>query len=182
VERAAVTATAHAAYSLWLMPVEDDADLLEQIVAELAPVFGMPAFPPHVTVQGDLPLRLAAVTSIAVAVAGMARRQRWPVRGVETSEHPFRTFYVALDDADALAPMQECAAAAAGSRHGLSPFPHLSLAYGTLDAGRKAALVASVGARLPKALRFERIVVALSGASVPIPSWRALESFALAAA
>jgi Cyclic phosphodiesterase-like protein len=167
------------AYSLWLMPSDEDLDPLERLVAELAPLFGMPAFPPHATVQGDLSLRLAAVREVAAQAAQGVGVQRWPVRGIEMSDHVYRTFYVAFDYVSDFLPMLERSAQAAGTRHGLSPFPHLSLAYGTLDPLRKAALAAEFGARLPKTITFDRLVVSISGQSVPIPSWRALESLPL---
>ncbi len=167
------------AYSLWLMPSAGDLDRLERVVATLAPLFGMPAFPPHVTVQGDLPLRLAAMREVATRTVQGVAPQRWQVRGIEMSDHPYRAFYLAFDYATDFLSMIERSATAAGTRHGLSPFPHLSLAYGTLDPLRKAALAAEFAAKLPRTIMFDRVVVSLSGQTVPIPSWRALEDFVL---
>ena len=42
------------AYSFWLVPEEPVERELSTLVRALAPVFGMPAFAPHATVQGDL--------------------------------------------------------------------------------------------------------------------------------
>jgi hypothetical protein len=170
---------AYVAYSIWLLPAEDDYDRLARIVDELAPLFRTPPFPPHVTVQGDLPKRLADVSGAARQIASTLPAQRWPVRGIEMSDHHFRTLYAAFDGTELFPPLLERAATLTGTRDGLSPFPHLSLAYGPLDPLRKQALAAEVAEGLPRHLAFDRLAVAISGKTVPIPSWRALETFAL---
>ena len=63
---------------------------------------------------------------------------------------------------------------------GLSPFPHLSLAYGTLAADAKDRLAAEFAARIPRWIVFDRLAIALSGKGVGIASWRVLQTFALA--
>ena len=173
---------AYVAYSIWLLPAEDDDERLTRVVSELAPLFRTPPFPPHVTVQGDLPQRLADVASAAEKIAASLPVQRWPVRGIEMSDHHFRTLYAAFDGAQSFAPLLESAARLTGTQDGLSPFPHLSLAYGPLDPLRKQSLAAEVAEALPRHIVFDRVVVALSGKTIPIPSWRALQSFALPAA
>jgi len=173
-------AGAEPVYSLWLLAEPVAQDRLVDMVDTLAPRFRTRSFTPHVTVQGDLCRRLKDVTAAAAALAASLPAQRVAVRGIEQSTHYYRAFYLAFDGFDAFAPLIRRSAAAFGSDDGLSPFPHLSLAYGTLDADAKAALAREVGAGVPATLTFDRLAVSLSGKSVGIASWRVLQTFALA--
>jgi hypothetical protein len=173
-------AAAHGpAYSIWLLPAEPAASALSGLVAKLATIFATPSFPPHVTVQGGLLRPLREVARMAEALAAGNSAARCTVTGVEASDEYFRSFYLALAAGPAFTALTEQAAISSGTRVGLPPFPHLSLAYGPLDAARKNALRESVIARLPTVLTFDRVAVALAGNSVGVPSWRTLEAFAL---
>ena len=168
------------AYSLWLVPEPEAREALTEVVARLAPRFATRAFAPHVTVQGDLPLRLKDVVERSAALAATMVAPVMRVRGIETSEHYFRTFFLALEwpGFDALLARS---AESFGTRDGLSPFAHLSLAYGTMDDEAKAALAREFAARMPREVVFDRLAVTLSGKSVNIASWREVQAFALAA-
>jgi 2'-5' RNA ligase len=155
-------------------------DRLVDLVDTLAPRFRTRTFIPHVTVQGDLDRRLKDVTALAATLAASLPVQRVAVRGIEQSTHYYRAFYLAFDGFDAFAPLVRRSAQASGTDAGLSPFPHLSLAYGTLGADAKAALAREVAASVPATLTFDRLAVSLSGQSVGIASWRVLQTFALA--
>ena len=167
------------AYSIWLLPAEPAASQLARLVTELAGPFGSPPFPPHVTIQGSLQQPLRVVAGIAAELAAGHGAELWPVAGLDTSDEPFRSFYLALTAGPAFAALMEAAAAASGTRVGLPPLAHLSLAYGALAPARKDALWRHVAARLPAMLAFDRIAVALAGPSVGVASWRTLEAFAL---
>jgi hypothetical protein len=171
---------AEPAYSLWLLAEPAAQDRLVDLVEALAPRFGTRAFAPHVTVQGDLRRRLKDVTAAAAALAASLPVQRVAVRGIEQSTHYYRAFYLAFDGFDSFAPLIRRSAEAFGSDDGLSPFPHLSLAYGTLGADAKAAIARELAAGVPATLTFDRLAVSLSGKSVGIASWRVLQTFALA--
>lgn len=116
---------------------------------------------------------------MGAALAADISATQWTVTGVETSDEYFRSFFIALATGPAFDAMTEHAAGNSGTRAGLPPFPHLSLAYGPLDSPRKEALRQKVIAQLPAMLVFDRIAVALAGNSVGLPSWRVLEAFAL---
>ena len=172
---------AQPAYSLWLLPREDQQQALAALVARLATRFATRAFIPHVTVQGDLTRRLGEITAVAADLARALPALRWRVRGIEQSAHYYRAFYLALDDdGSAFANLRARAAEAFASEAGLSPFAHLSLAYGTLDSAARDALVREFAAEIPPALTLDRLAVALSGSSVGVASWRTLQCFPLA--
>ncbi len=170
------------AYSLWLLPEAEAVEQLSDVVARLAPRFATRAFSPHVTVQGDLMRPLRDVAAVAQQLAHATPAQAWRVRGVELSDAYYRAFYLTFDDCPAFVTLCAQSAQALGDGAGLSPFAHLSLAYGTLDVAAKTALIEEFAAEIPAALGFDRIGVALSGKSVGIASWRTLQTFALAPA
>ena len=66
-----------------------------------------------------------------------------------------------------------------GTADGLSPFPHLSLAYGTVtDATRRARDELAQGFAAREVV-FDRIAVIRSSKDVPIAEWRILEEYSL---
>ena len=146
----------------------------------LAPVFGMPAFAPHATVQGDLDLSADDAEMLARELVAGESPLAWRAWGIQWTEHPFRTFFVAFDRADRFNALRDRAAKLTGSRDGLSPFPHLSLAYGNLPVREKIARSRPLnGAFEGRTMTFDRLVVALSGKDVPIAEWKAVATIPL---
>lgn len=170
-------------YSFWLVPEPALEQELGKLVRALAPVFGMPPFAPHATVQGDLDLSADDAEMLARELVAGEGPLAWRAWGIQWTEHPFRTFFVAFDRADRFRALLERSAKLTGSREGLSPFPHLSLAYGTLPVREKIARSRPLsGAIDGRTMVFDRLVVALSGKEVPVEEWRAVATIPLARA
>ena len=166
-------------YSIWLLPEAALERTLQRTISELAIVQGESAFFPHVTLQGDL---CRSLEDLSGPVAGMARdlpAQRWRVRAVECGDHFFRCLYLRFDADVVLAALQDRVRAFTGTADGLSPFPHLSLAYGTVtDATRRARDELAQGFAAREVV-FDRIAVIRSSKDVPIAEWRILEEYSL---
>lgn len=161
------------AYSLWLVPEAPVEQELGRLVRALAPVFGKPAFAPHVTVQGDIELSADDAEMLARQLVEGEGPLAWRAWGIQWTEHPFRAFFVAFDRADRFRTLTERSAKLTGSREGLSPFPHLSLAYGSLPVREKIARSRPLSAAFEgRTMTFDRLVVALSGKDVPIEEWK----------
>ena len=161
-------------YSIWLMPAAADGEALQALVDELAPQFGQPAFVPHVTIQGDLALPLAAVTDAVRAMAAAWPAQRWPVQQLERSDYFFRCLYLRFAPTAAFAGLQQAAQAFARTAEGLSPYPHLSLAYGQVQP-RQLPLFDALQARFAgQGVGFDRLAVVLSSKDIPIADWRSV--------
>ena len=171
------------AYSFWLVPEAALETELARLVRALAPVFGMPAFAPHATVQGDLDLTADDAEMLARELVARESPLAWRAWGIQWTEHPFRTFFVAFDRADRFNALRDRSAKLTGSRDGLSPFPHLSLAYGNLPVREKIARSRPLnGAFEGRTITFDRLVVALSGKDVPIAEWKAVATIPLGVA
>ncbi len=167
-------AAPQAQYSLWLLPSPEHERRLVDTVARLSALLQGPVFTPHVTVQGDLAL---TKERLATATGMLARRtpvQRWRVDAVETTPHFFRCLYLRFTTDPAFAAMQAAVQRCSRTRSGLSPYPHLSLAYGepqpaTAELAR--ALQEEFGGQ---DIVFDRLAVYRSSKHLPITEWAAV--------
>jgi 2'-5' RNA ligase superfamily len=158
-------------HSIWLLPREDQLAALRAQVQLLAPRHESHVFEPHVTLQGDLPLPLDAARSLVDQLGASTAPLHWPVRAVEGTEHYFRSLYLRLDAGEVFERLCRTCVQASGTPDGLSPFAHLSLAYGPTQ-GDAAALRANVMRELGASpLVLDRIALARSGKAVPIAQW-----------
>lgn len=169
-------------YSLWLLPSADEQHELSTLVTRLATRFTTQAFIPHLTIQGDLTMSFAAVSSVAESIAKAWSAQRWQVAAVERSEHFFRSLYLRFDETIAYTDCKKATRTASGTADGLSLFPHLSLAYGLSDEQEKRGVIAELSAMIGNEVSFDRVVVARSSSQVPIAEWACLAEFPFAKA
>jgi hypothetical protein len=168
-------------YSIWLMPAAADGEALQALVDELAPQFGQPAFVPHVTIQGDLALPLPAMAAAVRGLAAACPVQRWPVQQVERSDFFFRCLYLRFAPTEAFAGLQRGAQAFSRTAEGLSPYPHLSLAYGQVQPQQLFLLDALQARFAGQGVAFDRLAVVLSSKHIPIVDWRCVVEAPLAA-
>jgi hypothetical protein len=158
-------------HSLWLLACEDQQDALRSCVRELAPRHEGHLFEPHVTLQGDLPLAFDAAHALLDRLAAATPVLHWPVRAVEGTEHYFRSLVLRLDASETFERLCRLCMQASGSEEGVSPYAHLSLAYGPTR-GDAVALRASLMQRFgAEPLVLDRIALARSGKAVPIEQW-----------
>ena len=167
-------------YSIWLLPDAAHEPRLTRTVAELSAVQGESAFMPHVTIQGDLSRSLETLTELIDRLAQEVSVQRWRIRAVECSDQFFRCLYLRFALDASFVTLQTQTLATTGTPEGLSPFPHLSLAYGrATDATRRLRDELS-GTFAASEVVFDRIALVHSSKDVPIAEWRVLELRTLA--
>lgn len=160
-----------AEYSIWLMPCAADRVELQALVDELAPQFGQPAFVPHVTIQGDLALPFETVVAHARSLSMGCEELSWAVEEVERSEFFFRCLYLRFAANATFDGLQHEAQALTGTAEGLSPYPHLSLAYGQVQP-KQVALFEALRSRFKgRRLVFDHLSVCLSSKHTPIAEW-----------
>ncbi|MCB2008505.1 MAG: 5-dehydro-2-deoxygluconokinase [Rhodoferax sp.] len=167
-------------YSLWLLPGPDHEPVLVETIARLSALMQGARFEPHVTIQGDLDLPLHELQQLARTLAAHIAVQTWTIDGVGSDEHFFRCLYLRLPPSAAFAHLQSAVAAAAGSRTGQSPYPHLSLAYAQPhpDNQRLCQLMAEQFADRP--LTLDRIAVVRCSSQLPVTHWAIESTYALA--
>lgn len=170
-------------WSLWLLPQASQLQALSAEVQRLAPLFEGSLFVPHVTVQGDLQMDLESLCDVALRLSQSQARCCWQIQAVEHSEHFFRCLYLRLHSSLAFTQLQQAMAQAAGTTQGLSPYPHVSLAYGynspdTLPATEQLAahLHDAWGSQY---LVLDRLAVYQSSKSISIAQWQCVAQYPL---
>lgn len=166
-------------FSIWLLPEASQEALLARTIIDLAEQLGEGSFSPHVTIQGDVcqPQQI-----LSRSVAQLAREfpvQRWRVQGVECGDHFFRCLYLRFGLDAALSAMQDSARLFTGTAEGLSPFPHLSLAYGTVGPHTVRAREGLAATLAGQEVVFDRLALVRSSKNVPLEEWATLEQYPL---
>jgi 2'-5' RNA ligase len=168
-----------AQYSIWLLPDPLSEPRLLETIARLSVLMGGPSFLPHVTVQGDIAQTLGPLRAQVQRMAQQCAPQCWTVGTVECSPHFFRSLYLRFARVPEFARLQQLSRRCTGTARGLSPFPHLSLAYGDPHPGNTGLCDILVEEFADQEIRFDRIAICRSSKSVPIPQWECLAQFPL---
>lgn len=167
-------------YSVWLMPESDWAREFKRIVDDLADRFETPRFVPHLTLIGGQPFdRVDLGRRVKSLVAGS--RSIWrPIVDVTLGDAYFRSFYALFGAEGALLSLKQRTDRAVLGVEQAGFMPHVSLLYGTVEAGRKAAAGVEIRAKLTgQTVRFDRIEIVYSGDDVPVEDWETVEAFRL---
>ncbi len=168
-------------YSVWLLPDHEQEAGLVDTITRLSILLGGASFAPHVTVQGGIALPPERLHEPVQHLATRLAALRWQVRQAECSAHFFRCLYLRLDDRPEFASMQRAMRGITGTRVGLSPFPHLSLAYGEPhpdNIGMRRLLSEEFDSRH---IVFDRLAIIRSSGTIPIREWECLTEFPLTA-
>lgn len=160
-------------HSIWLMPRAPDAEWLSSIVADLAQRFGTPVFAPHLTLRGDA----GATAEIMTAQVGQAASEvaafGAAVAAIETSEAYFRSFYARFPVSPPLAMLKQSLDGETADAF----LPHVSLLYGAVALGPKAAAAARIGRLMVgRILVFDRLCVVRSGQDISVAEWSVRET------
>jgi hypothetical protein len=138
--------------SLWLVPAPGAAAKLAATIRDLAGELASPAFPPHVTllagVGGEPSAVAAAAASLSRRIAPLSLR----LARVSGSPRFFRCLFLAIEPHPVLLELHREASSAFGLAPDPAFFPHLSLAYASLDAGRRRALAQRLRPLVPTRL------------------------------
>ena len=166
-------------YSIWLLPEEQQEQQLCATIAMLPRRLGGEAFMPHVTLQGDLARPCAELAEAVGELAKDIPCLRWPVQAVACGDHFFRCLYLRFAADTHFAALQDRTRALTGTADGLSPFPHLSLAYGEANAETMAERDALSSAFQNREIVLNRVALVRSSKDVPIAEWRILAQHTL---
>jgi hypothetical protein len=169
-------------YSLWLLPDAASTARLRDSIALLSNHLDRPQFEPHVTIQGDITTELEPLSRLMERLAACQAPLRWRVDSVACSEHFFRCLFLRLALTPAFGLMQQATQAITCTEAGLSPFPHLSLAYGEPHPHIAGLLDRLAAQYQGQALVFDQLALCHSSKNVPIDQWAILERHPLSQA
>jgi hypothetical protein len=167
-------------FSIWLLPAAAQQTRLSRTIERLSAALGGQRFAPHVTIQGDLDMSMDRLQGALGPLAAGLGRLRWRVARVEHSEFYFRCLVLRFGAEPAFDALQLAAQAVSGTASGLSPYPHLSLAYGPPHPDKPLLCEQLSREFVGQEMLFDRIAVCRASSRLPIDTWTCLAQYALA--
>lgn len=165
--------------SLWWLPPPALANRLHGVIDALAIRLGTPAFAPHVTVEGGLsghPEEL--VRAIEGAPAARVSPELRQV-GIGTDEPWNQLLYLEIERTTAVGRARVDVCTALGRTVTPTGYrPHLSLAYGVLDAAQRRAMCGTLKLALPP---FHPVALALVDTRGEVSDWWEVQRWPLSA-
>lgn len=165
--------------SLWLALEGPARERLREVIARLAGRLGGPAFEPHVTLLPGLTLPQADVLARAAELAAGLAPLPILLTRVGGRDEYFRCLYVEADGGAALTEAFGRTCRLLGHFPREPFFPHLSLAYGRLEAAARARLCKELAALVQGRCEARQLVLARTDG--PVAAWSTLATWPLAA-
>jgi 2'-5' RNA ligase len=159
-------------YHLWIAASDVLWQRSSDAIALLARELGGPRFEPHVTLTSDLDGSEAELVSRTQKLASRLSAFELDFERIAFGDQHFRCIYAAARLTPQLAHARALARQVFGQPNALFE-PHLSLAYGTFDAARKAAAAAALPAGLLGSFRVHTLSLIRSESQEP-DSWHEL--------
>lgn len=160
------------AYSLWLMFEEGTSADLRSDICALARELGGTAFPPHLTLIGDMGLGIEEAEEIADSFRGLVPEQLQST-GLRTSPSYFLAVHAVVRLSDHVERMRE---ELIRNIHGTGVAvdgAHVSLAYGTYLPEQLQRASAMLGEKYAsRLLPVGRLSIVRSAKSIPISDWK----------
>lgn len=160
-----MTTTQPSKYSFWLLPVETERDIYQDLIHRLSHTYDAPDFAPHVTIYSGI---FAPETSpeqlVAQAIAGISPFTM-QVNGLRYTDTFLKSLFIQLQPSPPLQAMSETIGTQALPVSNYVLDPHLSLLYKRLPESEKQRIVASI--QLPNTtISFDEVSVI----STPTPT------------
>lgn len=166
-------------YSLWLMFEEGASADLSSDISALSAVLGGAAFPPHLTLIGDMGLRIVEAEEVAGSFRGHVP-ERLHSAGLGISASYFMAVHVAIRLPNRLERLRVETARKIHGKGAVVDAPHVSLAYGTYlpeQLRRASAMLEKKYAS--RQLPVARLSIVWSAKSIPINHWKPIRDLEL---
>jgi hypothetical protein len=179
-DAASGTGTA-AASSIWLIPTSEWLSVFREEIWRLSRELQTEAFEPHVTVLGDIAAEVKELRDIVPRLAGGLPPFELLVSHVEGMDLHFRALYLRMIDHPRFHLLCRQAASAIDRPFSVSPYPHLSLAYGRLSADVRRDLCDNLFPRFRDVrIPFDRLALVRASSSLLVDEWRVADCRLLA--
>lgn len=145
-------------YSIWLLPEDKDFQKFGQIINKVARENGTPAFDPHITLTGGIPIDIGEAVFMEKGgqLASRTSRMEVGLTEVRFEDFYYRAIILLAGKKDELVSLNR----RSKEMYGLNPadyMPHLSLLYGDLTRDRKLTIVRDLDLHLPEAISVDRL-------------------------
>lgn len=162
-------------HSIWLTPEPQARSQIRGTIRKLAEACHLPAFEPHITFVGDLALSYKDTVRLCESCLTDIGPIRARVRSVDGTKDFYRSLFLETELTPDLT-VQRRALLAALQGETQSDFrPHISLAYGAIDAHARGRLIADLTTEyVGFEFHLSSVDIARSSRTTPIESWRCL--------
>ncbi len=168
--------------AIWLLPQDQEAENLRQIIRWIAEECSTPIFEPHVTLISGL---RAKPDDVAGRLQTLAERRHSFLLSTgrpELYDEFFRSIVVPVFPSERLAGLRRDACRLLGVRVPLEFRPHFSLAYGAIPVEVKRRVVEQTGASVPSVVRISTLAVVRASSELDVGSWTICRRMPLKAA
>lgn len=167
-------------YSIWLNFGPKCTSALQNKIQSIARRHSCPEFPPHLTLVGDMELDLGEVREAAKKFASGVVPPEISISEIGSSKKFFMTLFLAVDLPPDLQSLREIVAKAANPKDYELDAPHVSMAYGEIEASALKNETLSLRSEfLHKRLLVKDISIVKSSKTVPISDWESVELISL---
>ncbi|MCY4347246.1 MAG: hypothetical protein OXC17_10690 [Aestuariivita sp.] len=168
------------AYSIWLNFNNQCVLKLKNRIQTIAHRYSCPEFHPHLTLVGDLDIRLDEARKVAKMFVDKVIPPTISVRSVDSSDRYFMALFLTLDIPSELQETRKRAARFTSSQRYNLDDPHVSIAYGHLNQHDLAKEVEILTRDfLNNRLIASDISVVHSSKNVPISDWQPVETIGI---
>lgn len=165
----------------WLIPEPLAAERFRRVIGSIGARFDAPAFPPHLTLIGNLRGNTTALSADARRLSKALVPFEVHPTGIQHSGQFFRCVFISVALDGPLARARDLAdRLLGGARSGEAYLPHLSLLYGEFPSETRQRLCAQIAPEVLAPFRVDRVQL-IAGARLP-QDWRILATFRLGAA
>ncbi len=159
-------------YSLWLMFQDGASADLSADISALAAALGGAAFPPHLTLVGDMGLGIEEAEAVAGTFRGHVP-ERLDSSGLRTSPSYFMAVHAAIRLPGRLERLRAETARRIRRKGATVDTAHVSLAYGTYLPEQLQLASAMLGEKYAsRRLPVRRLSIVRSAKSIPVAQWK----------
>lgn len=168
--------------AVWLRPTGDALEHVQKLVRLAHKEAGGPQVPPHITLLSGAETTLASAEIKLKHLAARIKPFMLRLGDIDSGDDYFRSLFVTVEHSEELAAAQ-LAAYDAFEMNPVPPFePHLSLAYGKIDAALKKRFTDDAGGRLDGQFEVRAVHLVNATNGVPVSAWHTLIEQPLVAA
>ena len=150
--------------SIWLTPAKEDAAYLQNIINELASVYQVPVFSPHMTLLSPVDLNVNELRSVLTNVAQEIAPLFVTMSGLNHTNNIWKTVFIELEESLELVHLQQGLVSQFPSAPPYEFLPHISLIYKEMLDEQKEDIICNLSVR--NSYKMDKIIAMRTGPNV----------------